>query len=322
VKGFSILASRAGMSFQQIASGTLWDVIYMCMEKMNVGRKAEERIEPSSVIEKPTRKFVSTSVHKEAQVELDHLQKSKYKSQYVVLAFDGGSIKGREYYLGICYVPHKKDIPPLLVCFKNSIKDQKKMAETIAETIKSVWAFANVVNIVVDGLRHQIQASTLFPSSQGGNFQDFLESDGHALPFLLPDIPHLFQLMLTHARANSNLELGNILDEIDRIGAEIRKPKGVKAIGSKCPTYPPTRFFYCVFKMKFMLEKKESILNYFQRLVFFFFLMNFIPKLLKVLIPMYICLTCYESDNQDASMVYLYHLHLFFTVIITIITYY
>jgi hypothetical protein len=71
--------------------------------------------------------------------------------------------------------------------------------------------------------------------------------------------------VLTHAKDNSNLHLGEYIQQIDAIGTEIRKSQGVKIIGARCPTYPITRFFYIVLKMKFILERREAIYNYYQR---------------------------------------------------------
>jgi hypothetical protein len=258
------LAGKDGLSFRQLTSNNLWELIFLCMNEMNEVRKIEERVQPESVIKKPTRKGVSRVIHEEAEKELIKLRSEKFHGEYLTLAFDGGSFKGRDYYVGVAYVPYKA-CSPLIVCFEQSVKTQEDFARTFAATLSEVWKFAEVSCVVVDGLRHQAQAMTLFPTSDGVNYQELLDDKQHALPFLLPDVPHLLQLMLTHAKNNPTLELNKIISGVDSIGTEIRKRTAVNAIGGRCPTYPTTRFFYIVPKMKFIIDKRELIYNYYQR---------------------------------------------------------
>jgi hypothetical protein len=266
--GLAVLAGKEGMSFQQIASDNLWEFIYICMDKMNGGKKTTDATDPRTTISQPSRRFVSEVVHEEAEKLNKNIQNEVYNNEYVSLQFDGGNFKGREFYIGMIYSTYNQNCSPHLVCFEESIKTQQEMAKVIGEVISKVWRFADITNIIVDGLRHQIQASSLFSTSQIGNFQEHITDRKHTLPFLLPDVPHLVQLMLTHAKKTTTLQLGKYLVDIDALGTEIRKPKAVQFIGARCPTYPPTRFFYVVLKMKFILEKKEKIVLYYERFEF------------------------------------------------------
>jgi hypothetical protein len=236
-KSIAVLAGKEGFSFKQIASDGLWNLIYTCMDQTNLGRQKEQRIIPDSVVEKPSRKFISKCVQEEGEKEYLRL-KNVYEGEYVSLAVDAGNFKGHDYYVGIIYTPYqrKETVPPLLVCFEESIKTQSEIAHTIATTINNVQEYAKIMSIIVDGLKHQVQAAQLFPTSKLENYQQFINNLGNPLPFLLPDIPHLFQLVLTHARDNSELLLGDYINEVDKIGVDIRKNQAVKHIGARCPT--------------------------------------------------------------------------------------
>jgi hypothetical protein len=264
------LAGKDGLSFQQIASSDLWDMIFLFMEEMNKKKKVEQRIVPESIVTRPTRKIVSQIVGEQARKEYSKILTEQFNGEYVTLAFDGGSFKGRDYYVGVVYITYKP-CHPLLVCFRESVKNQTDMAVVLAETLEKLWMYTDVINVVVDGLPHQIQAMCLFPTSSGDNFQQFLPEGDHNLPFYIPDIPHLIQLMLTHAKNSPDLQLNYFLTEIDEISKEIRKKLAISAIGARCPTYPITRFFYVVPKMKFMVKRKDVIINYYRRCGFFFF---------------------------------------------------
>jgi hypothetical protein len=73
------------------------------------------------------------------------------------------------------------------------------------------------------GLPHQLQALSLFPTSSLPNFQQYLNDFSSPLPFLMPDVSHVFQLSLKKAAEESALPLKNYLDDIDNLASKIRK---------------------------------------------------------------------------------------------------
>jgi hypothetical protein len=263
----SLLAGREGFSFQQLSSPLLWEFIYACMSSMT------DKIDPRSILQNPSRKQIAGYVHDEGVKNNEQTLRTQYQGEFVTLAFDGGTFKTSNYYVGTIYIPYKV-CSPVVIEFEEGVKTKKEMAIVIAETIKRVSKYATVINIVVDGLKHQLDATNLFPKEHENNFQKYLLDYTNALPFLLPDLPHLVQLSLTHARKNKELKLKDYILQIDNIGVEIRKPKAVTIIGSRCPSYPLTRFFYIVPKMLFMKKNKVNIIKHLLRYFSFFF--NFI----------------------------------------------
>jgi hypothetical protein len=265
-KQLAILSGKDGLSFSQLSSDNLWNFIFYCMNLMNDNNYKENQINPHSLINQPTRKNVASYVEKEGPIQFKAL-KQVYSKQYVSLSFDGGEFNGTDYYVGIIKSPYNPNIPALLVCFEQNIKSQLDFAKIVAEVVMEISKFCFIMNICVDGLKHQIQASHLFPTSTKENFQNFIEKKNFPLPFLLPDIAHIFQLVLTHAKSNKKkyLQLNSYFILIDKIGNEIRRLEAVKLIGAKCPTYPSHRFFYIVLKIQFMLRKRCEIINYYKR---------------------------------------------------------
>jgi hypothetical protein len=186
-----------------------------------------------------------------------------------VLEFDGGEFAGSFYYAGLLSVAYSKD-QPALVCFKKGVKSQEQMAKEIAEVIQEVSKKVHVIAIIVDGLLYQIQAVHLFPTApttavSQTNFQFYLSNSNFKLPlpYHLVDLPHVMQLMLTHARDDTTLVLGTYIDAVDALANDLRSKEAVAAIGARCPYYPATRFFYVVLRILFMEKKADLIMEYY-----------------------------------------------------------
>jgi hypothetical protein len=136
--------------------------------------------------------------------------------------------------------------------------------------VEKVREYSFISNIVVDGFRHQMQAVRLFSKSAKGNFQNFLSKSDIPLPYSLPDVAHILQLCLTHAKKNNDVSLGEDITKIDKLAMEIRKHFAVFSIGSRYPIYSPTRFFHIVLTMQFMVEIEQQILEFAKKFQIFF----------------------------------------------------
>jgi hypothetical protein len=248
------MAANDGLSFTQVSSDNLWKTIEKCIKKKTV--------------QKPTRKLVADCVNEYGVIEHKKLFLSKYANEYMVLSFDSSKFKGTDYFIGMGYITYKH-CPPILICFEENVKNQEVIARIISDVIKEVSSKSETINIVVDGLRHQLQAVSLVTSSDKGNIHDYLKNFDSTVPFVLPDLPHLFQLSLTHTMANSELKLNQYVADVDNLANSIRTQTAVQFIGAKCPTYPKTRFFYVVLRMLFIVKKREKIQEYFKRFVLF-----------------------------------------------------
>jgi hypothetical protein len=280
-KKLALLAGNVGMSFKQIAHPTFWALVLECMKEMNEGVPAEYQKDPQKLITPPTDKQVSAIVNDEGPKE----KKSVYernKGEKGTLSFDGGEFGHVPYYCGVLYFPHKPHEPPTVVCFKKGISSQAEMAEVAVQVLVEVSEYIDVTNVVLDGLFRQMQAFALFPSesSKEPNFQDTLPADfPNPLPFVVPDLPHLFNLSLTHLKEKPDFLLGKYTDDVNSICTEIRKKDAVTFIGIRCPTYSRTRFFHIVLELSFMEKNKARISDYYAQfalilllcVLFFFF---------------------------------------------------
>jgi hypothetical protein len=195
----------------------------------------------------------------------------KRKGEHGTLAFDGGEFTGEFYYAGVLSFLYLLD-PPTLVCFKKGIKSQEEMATEIANVIIEISKTVRVIAILIDGLLYQIQAVHLFPTGTTTpgtktNIQYHLTEHGFKmpLPYHLVDLPHIFQLTLTHARDNFQLMLNSYITEVDDLAADLRTREAVAFIKARCPSYPATRFFYVVLRMLFMQRKADAIVEYYNK---------------------------------------------------------
>jgi hypothetical protein len=153
------------------------------------------------------------------------------------------------------------------------------MAEVAVQVLLEVSEYIDVTNVVLDGLFRQMKAFALFPSesSKEPNFQDTLPAEfPNPLPFVLPDLPHLFNLSLTHIKEKPDFMLGQYTEDVNGICSEIRKKDAVTFIGSRCPTYSKTRFFHIVLELSFIEKNKAKITAYYAQYVLILFLYSFI----------------------------------------------
>jgi hypothetical protein len=245
------------------------------MEEMNADLPEELQKDPRNLLQWPTRFQVSDIVNKEGpKNKQDVYARLKGKNRKATLSFDSCVFAHVPYYAGVLYFPSEPDEPPLVVCFKKDISSQEDMAKIAVDILVEVSEFVDVTNVVLDGLFRQIQAFTLFPSpsSTGPNFQDLLPEDfPHPLPFLLSDLPHLLTLALTHTKDNGGLALSKDVQEVNEICSEIRKKAAVLSIGSRYPTYSPTRFFHIVLELVFINKHKVAIAQYYVKFVYYIF---------------------------------------------------
>jgi hypothetical protein len=304
------LCAKSAISFKQASSDPLWNLVYFSMNKMNNFLPEESKIIVQNIMKKPSRKKVAEIVKMEGEKKkLINLQNKEGK--YGVLAFDGAEIGHCEYYVGILYFPCLQD-ESVVVCFKNNIRSQEDIAEACSETLMNISKHVSIINFVVDGLKHQYQALSLAPSSKLANFQDYLEDFSFPLPFILPDIPHIIQLSLRNAADSESIPLKGYLAEIDSPCATIRKPEAVSLIGSRCPSFPKTRFFYSVLLMTFLVKHQNKIISFYEsnfnleevddaKILFVV-----ISQLLVVLKPMFIVLTYYEKEKGCSETVFIY----------------
>jgi hypothetical protein len=234
-----------------------------------------------------------------------------FSSEYLVFAFDSSQFKGIDYFIGIAYIPYKNCLPTL-ICFEEKVKKQDEIAKTISNTIIEISKISEIINIVVDGLPYQLEAVSLTTQSNKGNIHEYLKNYSITPPFVLPDIPHLVQLAVTHTKDNGSSKLNEFINMIDEVAVEIRKPNVVEIIGARCPCYPKTRFLYIVLTMKFIMKNSDNIIQYYKS--------NGIDirptlllasSLLKILFPLFTFLTHYESDKEDCSTIYYQLFHLF-----------
>ena len=107
----------------------------------------------------------------------------------------------------------------------------------------------------------------MFPSvsSHEPSYQEKLPAGfSKPLPFLIPDLPHLFTLALTHVQEKRDLGLAKYVSDANEVCKEIRKKDAVEYIGSRCVTYSPTTFFHFVLDIMFIEKKKDQIIEYYQ----------------------------------------------------------
>jgi hypothetical protein len=307
-----VLAAKDGLSFSQICSTNLWKLIYCCM---NLAQK-ETLIENEALIKIPNRQTISDYVKTEAGKEKQLLH--SMREEYATLSFDGGIFSGKSFFIGTISFPYKMK-SPMLVTFKEGIKTQEQMALACADTINTLHSNIQVTNIVTDGLLHQVEAMNILSNSKLDNFRNHLNF-ADPIPYYLPDIPHLFQLSLTHAKTESSLGLAYLITNIDRIASYVRTPNAVSFIGTKCPTYPNTRFFYIVLLMVYILKHKEVIYNYFFEINHqkpsdefneLEATLNLIPELLQLLRPMFNTVTYLEGDHVCITEVFSILRHFF-----------
>jgi hypothetical protein len=265
-------AARAGMSYKQVSSEEVWDLVYDCMSLMDADKPAEQRKDPRTLIARPTDRAVAKSVHSEGPKGKEAMLE-KYKGEYGNLQFDGCEFAGEFYYVGVFSLPCLK-VRPFLVCFKRGVKSQLEIAHVISDVIMDISKKVHIDAVLIDGLLYQIQGVHLFPKAPTTvnspiNIQYYFSRANYKqpLPYHIVDLPHIFQLMLTHAKDNQVLKLKTYVEEIDQLAKELRSHEAVAYIKARCPTYPPTRFFYVVLRMKFMQRKAQLILEYYNRCV-------------------------------------------------------
>jgi hypothetical protein len=189
------LDAEDGLSFSQISSDNLWNLIYTCMDKVRNQYNKQPILDSMSIIQKPSSKDISKLIKKEAEKE-----KNKFKDlngDFGTLSFDGGEFAGRNYFVGIISFCYKPESTCILACFEEDIRTQEDMACVCAESINRVYPYIRIINISTDGLLHQVQAMHLFPTSTLENYQNFLKHPNEAKAYYVPDIPHLLQLSLT-----------------------------------------------------------------------------------------------------------------------------
>jgi hypothetical protein len=269
----ALLAGRVGMSFSQIAHPTFWGLIVECMNEMNKDLPPELQKDPLNVIQPPTRQQVSRITNEEGPKEKDNNLK-RYAGAKATMSFDGSEFAHVPYYASVLYFPYLPNEPPCVVYFKTGVSSQAEMAEAAFKVLSEVWEYVDVTNVVLDGLFRQLQAFALFPSetSKEPNYQDKLPADhSKPLPFVLPDLPHVITLALTHVKEKPELGFGKYVDDANAICSEIRKKAAVAFIGSRCPTYSRTRFFHFVLEIMFIEKRKEKIIAYYQQFMECFF---------------------------------------------------
>lgn len=309
-KKLASLCAKTGLSFNQASSDALWDLIHYCMSKVNDLLTVENKIIVENLIKKPSRIKVAQIVKTEAlKKKLTILENNN--ANYGVLAFDAAEIAHENYFVGILFFTTSTD-KSIVVCFENDVKTQEEIAETCAKTLVEVSKYVSITNFVVDGLLHQIQALCLEPTSSLSNYQQHLKDFPISLPFLLPDIPHIIQLTFRHAVEFSSLKLKIYITEIDGLAAMIRKKEAVDFIGSRCPTFPKTRFLYSVLLMMFFVKHNEKILSFYnstcnlKEIEEVNSLFQIIFQLLIFLKPLFILTTYFEKENGCAELVCLF----------------
>jgi hypothetical protein len=238
---------------------------------MDADKPLDQRKDPRTLITLPTDFAIAANVHRESPKEKE-LFLEKNVGEYGTLQFNNGEFAGSSYYAGILSIAYSKH-PPVLVYFKKGVKSQVQMAEEIANAIVEISKKIHIIATVIDGLQYQIQAVHLFPSGPTTpqsvtNFQYHLSKANFLcpLPYHLVDLPHIIQLMLTHARDNPSLILNSHIALIDNLVSDLRSRQAVAYIGAKCPAYPATRFFYIVLRMTFMQKKAAEIIDYYNEL--------------------------------------------------------
>jgi hypothetical protein len=276
----ALLSGQDGYSFEQVGSKNLWNVIYECMDEMNKDLPEEYQKDPRSLVHPPTGKQVSQYVNQEGPEE----KKAVYKRNSAAhrsctLTCDSGQFGGVSYFAIAMYFPAFPEEPPTVLLFRKGISTQDQMAETFAEILLEVTGEGiDVDDVVVDGLFRQKQALSEFPSpsSTKSNYQDYLPLGfKHPLPFLLPDIPHLFALSLTQVKDDPHFQFGRFVEGVNGICHELRKAQATSDIGRRCPSYSRTRFVHIVLEMMFINKNNDAIVAYYNRFFFFFFLMNY-----------------------------------------------
>jgi hypothetical protein len=276
-KKLALLSGQDGFSFEQVASGNLWSIVYECMEEMNRDLPDEYRKDPRSLVHPPTGKQVSQYVNEEGPKEKKAIYKRNASAhRSCTLTCDSGQFGGVSYFAIAMYFPAYPEEPPTVLLFRKGISTQDEMAEAFAEILLEVTAEGiDVDDVVVDGLFRQKNALTQFPSpsSTKSNYQDYLPAEfKHPLPFLLPDIPHLFALSLTQTRDDPHFQLGRYVEAINAICHELRKAQATTEIGRRCPLYSPTRFFHIVLELLFINKYNDAIVGYYNRLFIYLFI--------------------------------------------------
>jgi hypothetical protein len=123
-------------------------------------------------------------------------------------------------------------------------------------------------------------------------------------------MPHIFQLVLTHAQKKSNLLINQYIFQIDELARIISTSAAVNIIGCRCPSYPKSRFFYIVLVMQFIIKNIDVIHDYTKNVLNLEDVhlventLSIILSLLKLFTPMFSTLTYFEGDNVCLSEVF------------------
>jgi hypothetical protein len=149
--------------------------MYSCTNEV----RKHNTLDVQSIVSKPDRKNISEYIKIAAEKEKKIIAKTV--EEYATLSFDGGVFCGKSYFLGCLSFPYKTK-KPILVCFKEGIKNQQQMAETCAEIISNFYCSVKITNVVTDGLLYQVEAMNM-ASLTTKNFQKYLNINVKILYF-------------------------------------------------------------------------------------------------------------------------------------------
>lgn len=252
----ALFCGRLDISFSKSATKAMREFcLYLLKEGYNMARNfPNDTFNINKMLDPISEQKVADSMIQVAENEFDNKIQKFQKKSYCVLLCDAGTVLKLHC---LHFVIALYDDPINIMLF-DTFDGEEFNSEFYSNCFQKVIEKAlslniHICSITTDNLRAQINGWNTYITTTDSPYLQAM--------YRVPCFDHMINLVFKDIIKRSEL-FSKAINKTLQILKEIRKPECVEFIGSKCPTYSPTRWLYIVDILLFILNKRNDISSF------------------------------------------------------------
>lgn len=254
----ALFCGRLDISFSKAATKAMREFcLFLLKEGYNMARNfSKDTFNIRQMLNPISEQKVADEMIHVAQNEFDIKIQKFQKKLYCALLCDAGTVLKLHclhFALALCDEPLKI---MLFDTFEGKEFNSEFYSNCFQKIIEKALSLdIHICSITTDNLRAQVNGWNTYITTTDSPYLQAM--------YRVPCFDHMINLVFKDIIKRSDL-FSKTINKTLHILKVIRKPDCVQFIGSKCPTYSPTRWLYIVDILLFILHNRDEISNYIQ----------------------------------------------------------